>query len=307
MELLLILLPLAVLGLAFDGGGSDDAPSPPAGQDGSVTRDSDAASALSGDADNNMILGAGGNDSLSGGDGTDVLLGELGADLLEGGNGDDLLLGAWGNDELVGGAGDDALIGGSGNDDLIGGAGSDLLLGSSGGDALVGGDGDDLLIGLEVTVDRGPEDLAGLDLAAFEEELRSYIGDDLTEADLRRATVGLTNGSSAESVPDLLQGDAGNDTLVGDDGDVISGGTGVDDFAVLAQSGADITTIIDFDPALETLAVLVDGPATGALTFANDAAGDGLNILLNGQIVANLEGVSANQIRAGSLTIQSLS
>lgn len=305
MELLLILLPLLAIGVLFDGGGSDDV-SPPDGSEGNVTRDSDAASTLTGDADSNMILGAGGNDSLSGGDGIDVLLGELGADTLLGDAGDDLLLGAWGNDLLDGGAGDDALIGGAGNDEMLGGAGSDLLIGSSGQDTLIGGEGDDLLVGLEVTADIGPEDFANLDLAAFEDELRGYFGDDLTEADVRRAIVGLTNGSASESGSDLLQGGAGNDVLVGDDGDVMSGGDGIDEFAVLAAPGNEIATILDFDPDAETLAILVDGPTTGALTFANDAVGDGLNVLLDGIVVANLEGVFANQIRPGSLTLEPL-
>jgi Ca2+-binding RTX toxin-like protein len=117
---------------------------------------------------------------------------------------------------------------------------------------------------------------------------------------------GLTNGAVTESAPDLLIGDAGNDMLIGDDGDLLIGGDGLDDFNVLAKAGGDVVTIIDFDPALESLAILVDGPATGALTFRNDAVGDGLDVLLDGLVIANMEGVFANQIRAGSLTVQSL-
>ena len=75
---------------------------------------------------------------------------------------------------------------------------------------------------------------------------------------------------------------------------------------MLATAGGDVVTILDFDPALESLAILVDGPTMGALTFANDAVGDGLKVLLNGIVIANLEGVFANQIRPGSLTLEPL-
>ena len=52
--------------------------------------------------------------------------------------GNDTLVGAGGDDILVGGAGDDSLSGGGGRDILIGGAGQDTLAGGSGEDVLVG-------------------------------------------------------------------------------------------------------------------------------------------------------------------------
>jgi serralysin len=306
MELLLILLPLLAIGLLSDnGGGSDDDGAPPNGTEGTVTRDTDAASALTGDAGNNMILGAGGADTLSGDDGVDALLGELGADRLSGNAGDDLLLGAWNDDTLFGGEGNDLLVGGSGNDEMGGGADSDLLFGSSGRDTVAGEDGDDLLIGLDLTEDLNAEDIAGLDTNAFQAELRSVFGADVSDIDLRRAVAGVTNGSAAESAPDILNGGDGSDILVGDDRDILIGGDGVDEFNVLAQAGSTVVTILNFDPAVESLAVLVDGPTTGALTFANDTVGDGLDVLLDGVRVANLEGVFANQIVPGSLTVAS--
>ncbi|MCL4745667.1 MAG: hypothetical protein KJZ83_09640, partial [Burkholderiaceae bacterium] len=51
--------------------------------------------------------------------------------------GDDALLGAGGNDVLVGGAGNDALDGGDGDDFLFGGAGSDTLDGGDGIDTAI--------------------------------------------------------------------------------------------------------------------------------------------------------------------------
>ena len=78
-------------------------------------------------ADNEVFLGAGGDDSLSGGDGDDALAGEAGADTLDGGTGDDALDGGDGDDRLTGGTGDDELLGGAGRDVLYGGAGDDTL------------------------------------------------------------------------------------------------------------------------------------------------------------------------------------
>jgi len=90
-----------------------------------------------GNALDNIITGAGGNDNLSGLDGLDTLHGGAGNDTLTGGNGDDVLNGDAGNDSLVGGAGNDQLNGGDGVDRIIGGAGADTLRGGAGADRFV--------------------------------------------------------------------------------------------------------------------------------------------------------------------------
>ncbi|MGY0715360.1 calcium-binding protein [Azospirillum argentinense] len=78
-----------------------------------------------GNALDNRLAGADGDDSLSGGAGTDTLVGGLGADTLDGGSGNDTLRGDGGANRLDGGAGDDVLEGRGGNDTLVGGAGND--------------------------------------------------------------------------------------------------------------------------------------------------------------------------------------
>jgi Ca2+-binding RTX toxin-like protein len=60
-----------------------------------------------GNALDNIIFGASGNDSLSGLDGNDTLRGQTGADTLNGGNGADLLVGGSDADTNTGGAGAD--------------------------------------------------------------------------------------------------------------------------------------------------------------------------------------------------------
>nr|RNJ65806.1 MAG: hypothetical protein EDM05_29155 [Leptolyngbya sp. IPPAS B-1204] len=94
--------------------------------------------------------------SLSGNRQNNLLLGRAGADIVRGRAGDDVLKGFGGNDQLFGELGDDRLLGGTGNDSLSGGlgrntlngeAGQDQLLGGKDADQLVGGSGDDRLNG----------------------------------------------------------------------------------------------------------------------------------------------------------------
>ncbi len=69
-----------------------------------------------GDANNNYIVSANGDDIIYGYDGVDFLYGRGGNDVLYGGNGEDALYGETGNDTLDGGAGNDILDGGDGID-----------------------------------------------------------------------------------------------------------------------------------------------------------------------------------------------
>lgn len=64
---------------------------------------------INGDAGNDNLTGAAGNDTINGGDGDDNLYGNAGTDLLNGGLGDDLLVGGAAIDTLNGNEGDDLL------------------------------------------------------------------------------------------------------------------------------------------------------------------------------------------------------
>ncbi|MEH1840636.1 MAG: sodium:calcium exchanger, partial [Nostoc sp.] len=65
---------------------------------------------LTGNAQNNTLIGGDGNDQLQGLAGNDTLQGGNGNDILTGGTGDDLLWGGLGNDILTGGAGKDKYL-----------------------------------------------------------------------------------------------------------------------------------------------------------------------------------------------------
>ena len=98
---------------------------------------------ISGDEDDNVLLGTVASESIAGLAGNDTLFGGAGDDELDGGAGNDTLFGGAGNDTLFGGAGDDELDGGAGDDEFDGGAGDDELDGGAGDDELDGGAGDD--------------------------------------------------------------------------------------------------------------------------------------------------------------------
>ncbi len=203
-----------------------------------------------GDAGNDLIVGGAGIDTLLGGADNDFLLSQTEAGLLFGGSGNDTLQGNSSNDTLNGEAGDDRLFGLQGNDVLSGGDGADSMAGAIGNDSLDGGNGTDTLQG-----DVGNDTLnGGAEFDRFNEVLDANItivGISVASTGLGSDTViaveriQLLGGASNNlfdarqaSVPVLLSGGAGNDTLLGglkadgiigsDGDDVLSGGAGAD-------------------------------------------------------------------------------
>ncbi|KAJ8908612.1 hypothetical protein NDN08_005317 [Rhodosorus marinus] len=207
---------------------------------------------------NDHILGLGGNDRIIGGDGADYLNGGDGDDFIRGGPGSDLILGSAGSDNLKGGSGIDRLVGGegddyigdsskdseakrgpgqplvpdnfahggNGDDTIVMGDGDDFLEGGAGNDTLSGGDGDDVIVG------RGGKDT-----------LRGGDGDDIVHADLGSSLILAYAGDGGDifagypgpddnsyyHVPDKVYGGNGNDSLIGDNMDLLDGGEGLYD------------------------------------------------------------------------------
>lgn len=153
------------------------------------------------------LYGQGGADRMFGGDGGDELHGNQGDDILYGQDGSDILYGEEDNDLLRGGAGNDTLHGGSGNDLLDGGditpnsSGNDELHGGAGNDTLVGADGNDVLNG-----DSGADELIG---GSGTDTLNGGAGSD-----------NLQGGVGADTY--VIEGSVGNDTIIDEDGGVIS-------------------------------------------------------------------------------------
>jgi Ca2+-binding RTX toxin-like protein len=156
----------------------------------------------------------------------------------------DVITGTPGDDVIKAGAGDDTVDGGAGNDVLCGELGNDTILGGPGNDALSGDEGDDRLDGGE------DPDGADFDMAFF------YYSPSPVNASLATGTAtgwgtdtlagfeGLIGSNLAgdtlagDDQVNLLDGRAGDDTLLGaggDDGmdgdagnDVLDGGPGID-------------------------------------------------------------------------------
>jgi len=102
-----------------------------------------ADATLTGNEDNNKIVGSSNNETLVGLNGSDRLFGGGGNDTLDGGQGQDRLDGGAGNDTLLGGGGKDLINGGAGDDTLNAGEGGDTLIGGAGADTIFGGSGAD--------------------------------------------------------------------------------------------------------------------------------------------------------------------
>ncbi|MBD1205205.1 MAG: hypothetical protein H9533_13875 [Rhodobacteraceae bacterium] len=331
MILLLALVPVALAGL-FAGGDDDPevvAALPPdedgGGDDGGSTGGGNGeadvliggprANVLTGDAEQDLIAGFAENDTLSGLGGNDLIVGDSGADSLSGGDGADLLLGGTGNDTLNGGADDDALNGGTGDDVLDGGDGDDYLIDVNGGDPetggniLRGGAGNDVIVGWKAAPGTARDPLSGADpnsaiIAPMEEVFGSQTAS--FNQMIRNNSLTTDNGRSF----DRMEGGTGDDTLLGDRGDLMLGGEGADVFSVLAPPQPDdpddagfgfVAGIADFEPGLDRLQIQTD--SVDPFTLRVDADQDGLWIVFNGRDVALLTGLQQGDVVAGDIEV----
>lgn len=222
-----------------------------------------ASNVINGGAGNDYIDGGAGKDTMSGGVGDDLFIvdnaGDIVRELADGGidtvvtalasytvgaevedliysgdkaftgtgnAGGNFIAGGKGNDKLSGLAGDDALVGAEGNDTLLGGDGRDYLAAGTGNDVLDGGAGEDLA---RIT---GPLD----DYVRVRTSLTDTVltnaerGERITLRNVEFVTDGTTVWSIDQVNANLAS--AGNDTLLGSDGDdLIDGGAGSDSMA----------------------------------------------------------------------------
>jgi hypothetical protein len=135
--------------------------------------------------------------------------------LFSGGSGDDLF-----DASLTTGA--VSLIGNSGDDTLTGGPADDILSGDSGSNQLTGGAGTDTLW------------VTGMSQQQLFASTLSGLGQDTTFSQFEQAVLEGGSGNnrldaSSATIPVLLLGQGGNDTLLGGSGaDILNGGTGTD-------------------------------------------------------------------------------
>ena len=216
---------------------------------------------VNGYAGDDPLSGGRGDDQMLGGDGNDTLIGEGGQDDLHGGFGDDHIDGGDNADELWGHMGNDTLFGNAGNDNLTGGAGEDVLFGNDGNDGLHGNDGNDSLAG-----------------GAGEDVLFGGNGDDYIEG-------------GSDTVRDFLNGGRGDDLLVAQQGDVLTGGEGLDTFAIDTSAGvfAQSAQIIDFNANDDHFEIMLDENSfdQGMKNIHIETNNDGLSVVfLNNEEIA---------------------
>gem|GEM_PF-486432 len=210
-----------------------------------------AGDVMTGGEGDDTIIGASGNDTISGQAGNDSLLGDAGDDSILGGAGQDTLDGQAGNDTLDGQGSSDTVFGGDGDDTF------NFNLNSSGFETIDGGEGldtaqvngtasaDTIVVGAtgsELTI------TAGVSTLIVTGRLQNVIIDGLGGDDT--ITVGNVNtvgflqlavrggdgndlltaaGAEIGLVRLSLNGDNGNDTLLGSNGnDTLDGGAGND-------------------------------------------------------------------------------
>ena len=177
---------------------------------------------IDGDAGTDSLDGGAGNDTITGGDGGDSIVGGAGQDSLDGGGDADTLDGGDDDDTVIGGSGTDIVAGGLGDDSVDGGSDNDTLSGGGGTDILVGGTGDDQVA--EVAVDAESIFLTNtvLTVGGLADSVNGVEEFILTGGDLSS----LIDASAYTLGNVTINGEGGDDTLIGSDGDdFINGGS----------------------------------------------------------------------------------
>ena len=217
---------------------------------------------------------------------------------------DDSITGDVGANVLDGGAGNDGLTGGAGNDTLIGGAGDDIMAGDAGIDtvsyagtnstATVGGTPGVTGVNVNLSLTTAQNTLnAGLDtLTGIENAIGSVFNDTLSGGADNVNTSNLLDGGAGN---DSLLGGGGNDTLIGGLGnDTLNGGAGTDTVSYAGTTGSVVVNLSGgtLGTALGNVAANRSAGAAGAdvlSNFENVIGGDGNDTLVgsSGTAAAN--------------------
>ncbi|WP_439858876.1 peroxidase family protein [Pseudomonas sp. MBLB4136] len=179
---------------------------------------------LGGTDGDDVIISSIGDDTLWGDGGNDRLEGGFGNDVIEGGDGDDIITDMGGDDVLKGGDGNDVIHGGNGENLILGGRGKDFIITGEDVSETFGGPGDDFIYGAPLNgptfgnegddwIELGTSDGAGGD-NFNPQEASTVLGHD----------VFITGGGFDE-----VDGEGGDDIMIGSEGeDHFGGGGGFD-------------------------------------------------------------------------------
>ena len=176
-------------------------------------------------------------------------------------------------------------------------------------DTLNGGAGNDVLIGITPNPANPETLLDGLDPTELEAAIEGRYGaiSDPFETRILRNLLSIDTNDSATQ---MIGGD-GDDTLVGDRGDEMTGAAGADSFSALTPSLPDDPTgpdfgksvrITDFEPGVDQLEVVVETPGAVDIQIAARDQGQpegvdtGLIVQVNGVDVAYLAGLQPGDL-----------
>ena len=224
----------------------------------------------------------------------DILTGDGNANRLDGDAGNDILNGGAGDDTLVGGAGDDVLAGGTGvNTVNYSGTNSTATTNLAGAVLTPGLNG--VSVTLSVTVAQDTFN-AGLDtLSGIQNAVGSIFNDTLSGGADAVLTANLLDGGAGD---DSLLGGGGNDTLIGGLGnDTLTGGAGIDTVSYAGTTGA---------VAVNLSAAAITAGALGSVAASRSAGAAGIDVLTTVENVIGGDGndtivgsTAANQLDAG--------
>ncbi|MDI3336249.1 Hint domain-containing protein [Defluviimonas aestuarii] len=242
------------------------------------------------------VDGGAGGDTMTGGSSADSLTGGSGADSLSGGAGKDTLIGGDGNDTLTGGAGNDSLSGGDDQDVFIlgDGFGNDTIDGGSGGADWDRIDLGPATTGVTVTATGNESGTisAGSDTTTYSdiEELHLGSGDDIFDG-------------TADTDGAIVEGAAGDDTLIGGSGDdQFSGGAGADS---ITGGAGDDTIDLGLNDGVADTVDLDDGSGSDVITnfVAPTDNGDGTYTGYDQFDVSDLTDAGGDPVNAWDVTV----
>ena len=199
---------------------------------------------------------------------------------------DDVVFARGGDDTVVGGNGDDELFMGDGDDRTFPKDGA-YNRGSSGSDVLYLGD--------YYSSDRPFQGDGGDDVirgGAGSDEIKDRQGANRLYGDTGNDILDARDAFPATAASDSLFGGLGRDVLIADAGDIVSGGDNPDRFGI-AQSdlGDEAVTITDYE-AGEIIAVELRGATPQDVFLRLSDSGEDTEIVLDDAVIARLTGVT---------------
>jgi len=174
---------------------------------------------------------------------------------------DETLTGSEGDDTLNGWAGDDSILGLDGDDSILGGDGDDRVHAGIGHDTVALGDGNDSYVEDWENDDGGPPDNDLVHGGNGDDTIIASAGRDVLYGDLGDDTLSAVrheSGAELDFGADTLFGGFGRDHLIGNNGDTLVGGEGVDSFEVRNDHAGDLVIIDDLQPG-EQIRILWNG------------------------------------------------